>query len=666
MNNTELCLNLINNIDDSVLLSEGYVLSKQIALSEKVETMFSIMGDTVEMYMTEASVGTGIKSFDSDSILRKLWDFMRRVVRSIINKISDLLTKLKIRNYSYVEMPMSFADMSSDVELLNQIQEELSKTVNHDKEYDADYSKEIENVRQILLKTKQFKILKATAKDKSGAKPDQFMKLRDRLRFINTHCSNMEKRLANDVRKLNNAKNVSESFKQYSQECQKVFAELVKVSTKLFSSFKFGGATKASDEIVAKLVNTRNKLKKLLSKKQVVESYYDTDIEDYDFFDETEKPYDQYLKNHNYDPKTNTIEIKGKRVNAGKIPSKKEQNRINRFLRENKYDPKTETIQTDVKGKDGKNNRIKFNMFDELIGEKIGPAYYASPNGDYGTYQINEPTIYTSKEVLGQKPRTSNQLYKHEEGHYNQDTHGKINLVAGRFEPRDENKTKTKKFIDKNSDVDNSHFSSGELDADLYGYQHNPYSSKDKGNKSQLGSMDKIVKKEAKAAKKAAIDEFNGRHEKISQDEYDHAIGNLEWKIDLCKSDIKWIEDLIISSNKRDAEFNERFPDLRTESIDSMGKLLIQRMEDLNELNEDLQILKKEGKNSPRLKSKISEMEAIFDDNVEDIIDIINTAIEENKKEFKARDAFLDENKNEASSQARKLEGRQGKHKGKK
>ena len=50
MNETERCLNLINAIDDSVLLSEGYILSKQVALSEKVETMLSVMGDVHDSY----------------------------------------------------------------------------------------------------------------------------------------------------------------------------------------------------------------------------------------------------------------------------------------------------------------------------------------------------------------------------------------------------------------------------------------------------------------------------------------------------------------------------------------------------------------------------------------------------------------------------------------
>ena len=67
------------------------------------------------------------------------------------------------------------------------------------------------------------------------------------------------------------------------------------------------------------------------------------DSYDDDLIEETFKPYDEYLKKHGYDPKTNTIEDPdepGRRVSAGHIGSNKERNRMNKFLRENGYDPK--------------------------------------------------------------------------------------------------------------------------------------------------------------------------------------------------------------------------------------------------------------------------------------------------------------------------------------
>ena len=92
-------------------------------------------------------------------------------------------------------------------------------------------------------------------------------------------------------------------------------------------------------------------------------------------------PYDDYLKKHKYDPKTNTIEDPdepGRRVSAGHIGSNKERNRMNKFLRENGYDPKTETIQTDLDDpkNPGAKKRLKFGI-NSQIGHPTGRAYPA-------------------------------------------------------------------------------------------------------------------------------------------------------------------------------------------------------------------------------------------------------------------------------------------------
>lgn len=65
-----------------------------------------------------------------------------------------------------------------------------------------------------------------------------------------------------------------------------------------------------------------------------------------EIFTETARPYDEYLRRHQYDPKSNTLIVDGERISAGRVGSKKERNRINHFLIRHKYDPETETIET--------------------------------------------------------------------------------------------------------------------------------------------------------------------------------------------------------------------------------------------------------------------------------------------------------------------------------
>jgi len=132
-------------------------------------------------------------------------------------------------------------------------------------------------------------------------------------------------------------------------------------------------------------------------------------MDNHEFFVETYKPFDEYLKKHKYDPKTNTIEIDGKREPIKTKMSNKERNRVNKFLRENDYDPKTETIKTNVKDFTNKQKRIKFSLRAkdgaEFVTNKFMPGAF------------NE--IRISPNDLKRKPYISNFIFKHEEGHFN-------------------------------------------------------------------------------------------------------------------------------------------------------------------------------------------------------------------------------------------------------
>lgn len=100
--------------------------------------------------------------------------------------------------------------------------------------------------------------------------------------------------------------------------------------------------------------------------------------------------YEQWLKLHDYDPKTNTIAGKRRvtmgddydkymsmindktydpinhtvnnRINVGKIGSNKERNRLNQFLKRNDFDPKTGTYRSDIRLPDGSYARIPLHV----------------------------------------------------------------------------------------------------------------------------------------------------------------------------------------------------------------------------------------------------------------------------------------------------------------
>ena len=134
-------------------------------------------------------------------------------------------------------------------------------------------------------------------------------------------------------------------------------------------------------------------------------------MDNLEFFLETYKPFDEYLKKHKYDPETNTLIVDGKRMMAGKKLSNKERNRINKFLREHDYDPKTETIRTEVKDFTNAPERIKFDITNSIENASFN---YNPFFPDLGR------KIIISQNELAKKPYISNWTFKHEEGHFNE------------------------------------------------------------------------------------------------------------------------------------------------------------------------------------------------------------------------------------------------------
>ena len=212
-------------------------------------------------------------------------------------------------------------------------------------------------------------------------------------------------------------------------------------------------------------------------------------------------PYDEYLKKHGYDPKTNTIKDPvrpRKRISAGRIGSEKERRRMNRFLHENGYDPKTETIQTDINdvNNPGSKLRVKFNIMTNTGPGESQSRYMGNPD-DY--------VISMDKPAMQAKLHNSTGTLKHEEGHLNSG----YGTYYGKPTSEDiEREKDTKKYFDK---IDSSgklegldlHASfSDEYDHDAYSVTHNRHDKRGTSIGSTLKSMiHDIAKYDLKRAK---------------------------------------------------------------------------------------------------------------------------------------------------------------------
>ena len=139
--------------------------------------------------------------------------------------------------------------------------------------------------------------------------------------------------------------------------------------------------------------------------------------------------------------------------------STKEQNRMNKFLKEHNYDPKTKTIEIDEKDKNGKKKRVKFNITN-------GPVFDDSASS--GKEKIENSSINMPRKTLKRKPMISHGVFKHEEGH-----------IVDKFNPGryDKIRDNARKAID--NDIHNEKEYHGndpnEYVADVYSALHNKY-----------------------------------------------------------------------------------------------------------------------------------------------------------------------------------------------
>lgn len=397
------------------------------------------------------------------------------------------------------------------------------------------------------------------------------------------------------------------------------------------------------------------------------ESDIDDVDDDLEYFDETEKPYDVYLKNNNYDPKTNTIEVDGKRMNAGAIGSKKERNRINRFLRENEYDPKTGTILTDIDDDNGKKKRIKFvidpSLKDNAYYNSMHDAIIMGPHGDHG---------------ISGKPKESNSTFKHEEGHAAQhkaskDFDDKANEYV--YAAFDENKDDIAKAVkigherrklanavkDRQTqanlmedpefmdDYDNhksntkrkttDHDDAYEAGADLYAMMHNPY----KSNAHDVVSRQRS-KNTARNIKMLREADANILKESIK---------TFKRRLNDANIDLNELEKFY-QEHKSDMKLGEKIK-YKLQVIHKAKKHVNSLEFTLGEYEDALEKVKKNERIPEYIASELRPLIRRYFNNMERVMN-----------ELDNREEFLSKYNDEVGSQARKLEGRQGKHKGKK
>lgn len=358
----------------------------------------------------------------------------------------------------------------------------------------------------------------------------------------------------------------------------------------------------------------------------MLDELYESDNLQPEFVEETEKPYDKYLKLHNYDPKTNTIEIDGKRVNAGSRGSNKDRNRMNKILRENDYDPKSGTYKSDIKVKNPKtgkveNQRVKLN-FDAH--RPTQAASYKNAHADgVNFYKTN---INVAPKDLAKKPKDAGSTLKHEEGHINDHNDeylpglNRSEEIKGiKAEAKRVNKEDFKNLKYSNKNLQMQHANDPEEKyADLYGELHNKQGFG--GTKTSMNRFKSTIKDPISKEKK---------------DEYKDALteNELDREYELGHMDSDTIMDDLLSD---DSDYN-RMKDQEKELYSRIGKISRdyyaypeERLYDkLGYSEEEIEDLKKSGKIEDVLKEN-----KLDDESLRSRLEKYSNKIDENRKDM--------------------------------
>lgn len=379
----------------------------------------------------------------------------------------------------------------------------------------------------------------------------------------------------------------------------------------------------------------------------MLDELYDIDELQPEFVEETEKPYDKYLKLHKYDPKTNTVEIDGKRVNAGaRNISSKERNRMNKILRENDYDPKTSTYKSDIKVKDPKtgemkNQRIKLN-FDTRKPTQSTSA--RSPKGPvWDMTHIN-----VQPKDLRRKPKESGSSLGHEEGHIVDDNDKSMtgeNKSKEIRDIKDEAKRVNKedfkdlKYSDKNEQMQHAN-DPGEKYADLYGELHNKHGFG--GRKMQSGRFKNEDEKPLSDEKKKA---YTNHLESINKERA--KVKDVDKKVidDLISNDenYDWLLGKKKDSERTVSRFKEKLAMSPEDRLENILGYSSEEIEELKKSGEFEDTLKEHKLGTDFLKSRLKKYEDDASAYAEELNDRRNELLNNEDFQNKAREKTTEE-----------------------
>jgi hypothetical protein len=361
----------------------------------------------------------------------------------------------------------------------------------------------------------------------------------------------------------------------------------------------------------------------------MLDELYDTNELQPEFVEETEKPYDRYLKLHNYDPKTNTIEIDGKRVNAGSRGSNKQHNRMNKILRENDYDPKTGTYKSDIKVKNPKtgnveNQRVKLNFNpheDTQVTTSRGQYYDDHLNFD--RTNINIPP-----KDLAKKPKNSGSGLKHEEGHIHDKNNSawtgytkskEIANIKKEAQEANEKDFENLKYSDENEQMEHAK-DPGEKYADLYGELHNKQGFG--GTKSSMNHFKSTIKDPLSANDKEWLKDQLSKNEKARTERLDNIRNDKDEIIDTVLSGDLDYEKMVrdrnaaVSKVKFFAEILKLSPEERLKACEFPSE----RIEEIKKSGRSLEdVLDEYHLDDESIQSRIKEWNKVIDKSKKDI-----------------------------------------------
>ena len=169
-----------------------------------------------------------------------------------------------------------------------------------------------------------------------------------------------------------------------------------------------------------------------------------------------------------------------------KSMTSKQRNRMMRWLKDNDYDPKTNTIKTDIKDINGKPVRVNLgtNVSVPELGYYGTTPYYAVKLPVYDEANMTETDkkmfkddrefMNIPKSYMKRHPSISNGISKHEEGHIAHKTYRLDDSIDQAREADDH----IQKLRDQGRTMSPTHTTSDELIADKYSVEHNKYKDK--------------------------------------------------------------------------------------------------------------------------------------------------------------------------------------------